>query len=242
MENSCASCGVLKLQLELKDGVIKVKDEKITQLQDALVQAQKDLLAAKEEALSGYRQLLRVNDERNAINISEGESSQSDVTPTQSVANDGVYNHGHSHSISRRRRHVAGSFCNSNGDNGWSKSNGKNGDVADGEIDLMANADMAGKEKRAYIGHVVQSISRSRLKKELEDRFGRVYELDIIGTKHCAFVTFASCESFRAAVETGVVTVDSRELSIEVPKYARPSDFYSGFRDLQRRGRRRQRY
>lgn len=48
----CSNCDVLKLQIELKDAVIRSKEDKITQLQealttykDALIKSQKDLIS-----------------------------------------------------------------------------------------------------------------------------------------------------------------------------------------------------
>jgi hypothetical protein len=42
----CSNCDVLKLQNGLKDAVIKSKEDKIDQLQEALIKSQKDLIAA----------------------------------------------------------------------------------------------------------------------------------------------------------------------------------------------------
>ncbi|CAG8549343.1 1204_t:CDS:2 [Funneliformis caledonium] len=45
----CSSCDVLKLQIELKDTVIKSKDEKIALLQEALIKSQRELIATLRE-------------------------------------------------------------------------------------------------------------------------------------------------------------------------------------------------
>ncbi|KAG9292690.1 hypothetical protein G9A89_008277 [Geosiphon pyriformis] len=150
---TCPSCQVLKLQLELKDSIIKAKDDKITHLSDSLIQVQKELIAAKEEALRGYRDL--VHD-----------------------------------------------------DGDW-----------EGEAEWISGSDNSSiRENRAYIGHVTDDISKAKLKRSLEEQFGRVLEIDMITTKHCAFATFASKDSYEKAVEQGLLFIDGKEMGIEEPK------------------------
>ncbi|CAG8492865.1 13657_t:CDS:2 [Acaulospora morrowiae] len=73
------------------------------------------------------------------------------------------------------------------------------------------------REFRVYVGHI-NDASKKRIKKELEDNFGRVLEVEMIINRNCAFATFATRESYNSAVNQGFINVDGNDCCIEQPR------------------------
>ncbi|CAG8467841.1 3455_t:CDS:2 [Acaulospora colombiana] len=80
------------------------------------------------------------------------------------------------------------------------------------------------REFRVYIGHVTD-ITKQRLKRELEENFGQVVEVEKIINKNCAFATFATRESYNMAINRGIIYVDGHDCCIEQPRPRNNEDF-----------------
>ncbi|CAG8493343.1 4490_t:CDS:2 [Ambispora gerdemannii] len=209
----CANCEVLKLQLELKDSVIKAKDEKISFLSDSLIQTQKELIAAKEEALKGYRELQQMNSSLDANATSSKNNSQK-----LKISNNN--NHNSLNDLLRtpspfESQIETGLVLNNIAVEPWNSSDT---DMVNGSNENLF------RENRAYIGHVTEDITRAKLRRSLEDKFGRIIDLDMIISKHCAFVTFATKESYERAIDEGLLFIDGNNLGIEEPRKRTTSD------------------
>ncbi|RGB32646.1 hypothetical protein C1646_211364 [Rhizophagus diaphanus] len=134
----CSNCDVLKLQIELKDAVIRSKEDKIAQLQEALI-SYKDALI----------------------------KSQKDL------------------------------------------------------ITVLKDYPKHPTKYRVFIGSVKPDITKTKLRRILEEQFGRVIHMDLVISKSCAFVTFESFETYDAAIKKGNVYIDGSAYSVQAARAQR---------------------
>ncbi|CAG8464510.1 9195_t:CDS:10 [Ambispora leptoticha] len=182
----CQNCEVLKLQLELKESVIKTKDEKISLLSDSLIQTQRELIAAKEEALREYRKLQQLNSNLGAANTSQKSKINGNPNGHKNTNINNFNDLLSSSSAFDRQNNLLEKEQYS-----VEPSNSSDADWVSGSNEILF------RENRAYIGHVTEDITRAKLRRSLEDKFGQSYE---------------------RAIEEGSLFIDGNDLGIEEPR------------------------
>ncbi|RIA89025.1 ClpP/crotonase-like domain-containing protein [Glomus cerebriforme] len=143
----------LNLQIELKDAVIRSKEDKIAQLQEALIVYKDTLIKSQKDLIA--------------------ELTKQPTTNERPF--NGYNNNGYS--------------CNS--------------------------------EYRVFVGSVKPDMSKTKLRRMLEEQFGRVIHMDLVISKSCAFVTFESFETYDAAIKQGNVYIDGCAYSVQAARAQR---------------------
>ncbi|EXX68298.1 hypothetical protein RirG_106450 [Rhizophagus irregularis DAOM 197198w] len=164
----CSNCDVLKLQIELKDAVIRSKEDKIAQLQEALISYKDALIKSQKDLITVLKDY-----------------------PKHPTTNGRPFNE-------------------YNNNNGYSCGSGN------AKLDFI---DI--EEYRVFIGSVKPDITKTKLRRILEEQFGRVIHMDLVISKSCAFVTFESFETYDAAIKKGNVYIDGSAYSVQAARAQR---------------------
>ncbi|PKY42672.1 hypothetical protein RhiirA4_397808 [Rhizophagus irregularis] len=181
----CSNCDVLKLQIELKDAVIRSKEDKIAQLQEALISYKDALIKSQKDLITVLKDYPK--------------------HPTTNGRPFNEYNNNNGYSCGSGNAKL--DFIDIEGDCDWIHAS-------------QANP-YEGKEYRVFIGSVKPDITKTKLRRILEEQFGRVIHMDLVISKSCAFVTFESFETYDAAIKKGNVYIDGSAYSVQAARAQR---------------------